>query len=171
MLERLPLKILFSLFLMIFIFCSRQKTKTDVYEQLWSVKFLQKYVEDRSEVILYKIQDDKFSQNDSLKINQWEIIKAHSLFLPDSIKLDIFKIKNPFSPVTNFKFYIEKSDSVFFTFFSNEDMNTKVNLYQGYLNRGYYLLKISRIDVDSGVYQVSCKIGKERKKKKIILIK
>ena len=169
--EKAFLKILFISVFILFNFCIRQNIKNDINTKFWPVDFIEKYINNESEVVLYKIQEYKFTQNDSLRVNQWEIIKAHSLFLPDSIDLDIFRVKNPFSPVTNFKFQVEKSDSVNFTFIGTKGKNIKITLYHGYLNEGYYLLQIPRINVDSGVYQVICKIGKKTEKKKVLLIR
>jgi hypothetical protein len=121
-------------------------------------------------IILNKIDDKFLNETDSLKIEKWKIINSNSILLPDSI-CGLFKQTTPFSPTNDFRFYVDKLDSVKFSLSSNEKDANKIELLNRLLSKGYYLLELRAMNIKSGVYFINCTIGTKSQSKKLLLLK
>ena len=171
-LHKFSLKILtVAVTLFFFISCSNQSIKKDFYTELWPIMFYEKYTSPNSEVVLYKVIESAFSSTDLAKINNWMNDNNSSIFFPDSLELDIFQNKNPYSPTTNFKFYVNQEDSVRFVLYNDNTIDSTINLYNGYLSRGYYLLLVQEVNIESGICSIQSDIGVRQEKKQIMFLK
>ena len=92
------------------------------------------------------------------------------IFSPDSILKKVVEKPNPFSPPTDFKFILLNAESVEISI-SPLDSSFIKQVYLGYLNKGYYDLLLNENEIESGVYWINFRVGKQNKSKKFLLLK
>jgi len=89
----------------------------------------------------------------------------------DSVKPNISSnYPNPFSPSTNFKWFVVEPDS-FQISLIDVDGNDVDSLYKGYLSKVQYEMKFTESNLNSGVYFIVMTVGKEKYYRKFIWLK